>query len=188
MLHLRRSRVLVRALLLAAAVFLLVPSAAQAQHWLPGLFPNRVYAETPPGFYAMFWVYNYNAGSLRDSNGDKIFERPDGSSVVSGDFDLFAAIPVLSYTAKPKVLGATYSIRWGQPFTDITLAIQDREGGTGFGVFDPLFLPLTLTWGLGQLDMTVAWGVWLPLGRDDGGTEGSFGSNTQVAGILYFDK
>jgi hypothetical protein len=145
-------------------------------------------AKGEPGFYTMLFFYNYNAGSLRDSNGDKHSpERPDGSPIVSGDLDLFAVLPIISYTAKPKVLGGTYSIRWGQPFTNASLSVLDRDGQTGMVVFDPLFMPLALSWGVGRTDITVTWGMWLPLGSEGGGTEGAFASQTQLGGLLYFD-
>lgn len=181
------SRALLRSLLLATGL-LLIPSVAKSQHYLPGLTPNRGFARPEPGVAFVAFFYNFNAGSLRDSNGDKFFpERPDGSPIVAGDFNLFANVYVPGYTAKEKVLGAQYSIRWTQPFTNASLSVEDRDGQTGLVVFDPLFSPLILTWSPGPTDVTLTWGMWLPLGSENGGTLDAFASQTQLGGLLYFD-
>jgi len=188
-----------------------VVSPFQTGHYTPGFMNIRDYADPAPVSGLMILDYNsYQSGNkFYGKNGTPITQitGPNGTPVnLNADVNGYFNIPMLLWISSRKVLGATYfggvsipiiTVNSNLAYSRIGNIDSIHQGGnvsgkvSGFS--DLNLMPLFLSWGLKNLDVTFGWMVYAPTGQyTEGGSNNTglgFWSNTfQAFGYWYPEK
>jgi hypothetical protein len=186
-----RLRVPVVALLglLFFGVSLLGAGRAVAQdlgHRIPGVLGIDAGVQGPPGLSVLYRLVYYQAGTLRDRNGDRVPIR-------GLDLDALANALGLSLTLKPR--GGPYlTAAFAAPLAHISVnSNSPRVGIDRFGFSDLFFQPLKVGWRLPHLDLVTAYAVYVPTGRFSLSGNGSVGSGAwthqfALGGAVFLDQ
>lgn len=153
--------------------------AAEIGHYAGGLMSIRDFAMPGPGFYMSIYNYGYTTDQVNDKHGDKV----DSVTVGRGDrikldldvnVDMYVLAPTFIWVSDWKVLGARYGAFITPTFATASmgasLSSQTGRGGSAeasadFGVGDLYAQPLWLDWAFKHWDITLAYGVYVPVGR-----------------------
>jgi hypothetical protein len=180
-------------------------------HYTPGMMNIRDYANPSPVSGIMFLDYNIisSGNSYYDRNGNKLtqIKGPLGVPVnLNADVSGYINNPMLIWASKGKVLGATYFGGASLPIVTVNPSLAySRVGiidsvhqsgnvsGKVSGVSDLNIMPVYLSWGLKNLDLTLGWDVYAPTGtyvpNGNNNTGLGFWSNIiQAFGYWYPEK
>jgi hypothetical protein len=144
--------------------------AQQKGQYLPGQFGLNAGVMPDPGFTYANITINYDADTLKDSNGNTI--------PTTGSYDLWAVESLIFYEPNVTVLGGKLVFGIIAPtfangsVAEETLGVQ----AGGFGVADIFVQPATLSWKLKRADLWVADGFVAPTGRYTPGASDNIGS------------
>lgn len=150
---------------LVAAGSLAAQSALAAENWttrLPGVTEGLASGALPPaGFYLVNDTL-YTPTDLYNDKGDKAGVK----------LDAFVDVPIGLWVSDFKILGANYGAAIAVPFDHVSTHAGSRSGGTnlgsGAGMYDPLVIPLWLSWKLPyDFHVSANLGVWVPIGTFD---------------------
>ena len=145
-------------------------------HRLPGLLGLDAGRIPEPGLYFVNRLAIYEAGKLRDRNGNLIPTAP---------FNLLGRANVLGASYTTKILGnSTFlTMTAGGPIAQLKLNIENRSelGVDRLGLGDLYIQPFRLGWRIRRFDLVTSYGIYLPTGRSPlGGGKGvSSGQITQ---------
>jgi hypothetical protein len=180
-------------------------------HYIPGVMNIRDFADPSPVSGLMFLDYNIiqSGNQYYDRNGKQVTQitGPAGNPInldpsVSG----YINVPMLIWVSKSKILGATYfngasigiatvnpSLAYSRIGIIDSVHQSGKASGNVSGFSDLDLMPVFLSWGLKNLDLTLGWEVYLPTGKYvPGGNDNTglgFWSNIiQVYGYWYPEK
>jgi len=153
--------------------------AGEIGHYSAGIPNIRDFVMPEPGFYTQIYNYGYTTDRLNDSHGDKVDSVTIGRRdriklAVDVDLDLYALAPTFIWASKYEVLGARYGAYITPSFATASvgasLSTQTGRGGSvdstaDFGVGDLFVQPLWLDWSFRHWDLTLGYGVYVPVGR-----------------------
>jgi len=161
-----------------------LPSLAQQKgQWVPGQFGLNAGVIPDPGVTYANLAFNYSAGRLNDSNGDRILQN------VAGTYSFWADENVIYYVPHHKILGGYF-----MPYIVMTYAsgslVADipplglLPGGTGInlgaggsGFADLYVQPINIGWHFAKrVDFNVGYAFFAPTGRYAAGASNNVGS------------
>jgi hypothetical protein len=186
-------------------------SPLQTGHYTPGFMNIRDYADPAPVSGLMILDYNtfQNGNKFYGKDGKQITQitGPLGSPVtLDADVSGYYNTPMALWVSKGKVLGATYFGGASIPIITVnpnlaysrigsidSLHQNGNASGKVSGFSDLNLMPIFLSWGLKNLDITAGWLVYAPTGQyTEGGTSNTglgFWSNViQLFGYWYPEK
>lgn len=174
--------------LLLSGVLSLGAGRAVAQdlgHRIPGVLGIDAGVQGPPGLSVLYRLVYYQAGTLRDRNGDRVPVR-------GFDLDAVANALGLSLTLKPR--GGPYlTATFAAPLSHVSVnSANPRVGIDRFGFADLFFQPLKVGWRLPHVDLVTAYAVYVPTGRFSLSGNGSVGSGAwthqfSLGGAVFLD-
>ncbi|GGG47226.1 SphA family protein [Bizionia arctica] len=158
-------------------------SPLQTGHYLPGIISIRDFADPAPASGLVLLDYNIflSGNKYFNKNGEEVteFESPTGADfALNTDVSGYINNPVLMWVAKQKVLGATFltgiSIAYNTVNADIAynrsgiIEGSNQEGSSisnvsGFSDFN--VMPVYLSWGLKEFDITAGYMFYAPTGE-----------------------
>lgn len=160
--------------------------AAEKGHYVPGVEGIKAASLPPPGLYFRSYNIFYNAGTLKDANGDK--------APVNFDVGVFASAERLIWITNKKFLGGNFGMDIIVPFvrTDISIGaagIDDKQ----FALGDITIEPLLLSWHGPRWDAATGLGFYAPTGKYDKNEPASAGMDfwtTMITfgGTAYLDE
>ena len=171
------------------AALLLHSASTYAQelgHKLPGLLGLDAGRIPGPGLYFINRLAIYEAGELRNRNGDLI---------PTGPLNLFALANAVGVSYTTTVFSNTtfLTMTLGVPIAKLSLDVANRQeaGVDRFGLADPYIQPVRLGWRKGSFDVVTSYGIYLPTGKSAiaGGSGVSSGHITHEfssGGTRYF--
>lgn len=146
--------------LLTGALFVISPLAAQSEkgHYVLGAEGIKAASLPPPGVYFRSYNFFYNAGTLKNGDGDEL--------PVNFDVSVFATAERLIWITDKKILGGYFGMDAILPFvrTDVSigaLGVDDNQ----FALGDMFFEPITISWHGAQYDAAVGLGFYAPTGK-----------------------
>ncbi|MDW5290587.1 transporter [Formosa sp. PL04] len=158
-------------------------SPLQTGHYLPGIISIRDFADPAPASGLIFLDYNVflSGDKYYNQYGNEVteIEGPLGADfALNTDVSGYVNNPVLMWVAKQKVLGATYLAGISIPYNTVNADIaynrsgiidgQGQEGSSnssvsGFSDFN--VMPVYLSWGLKEFDITAGYMFYAPTGE-----------------------
>lgn len=167
--------------------FVAVTALAQdLGHKLPGTLGLDAARVPEPGLYFAERLAIYQAGELRDANGNLIS---------TGPFNLQAFANGLggSYTTGLSWRSTFLTVSVGWPISHLTLNAADRlqAGVDRFGLGDPYIQPVRLGWRHPHFDFVTSYGIYIPIGRSalaggNGVSSGQITHEFSGGGTRYF--
>lgn len=154
-------------------------------HRIPGVLGIDAGVQGPPGLSVLYRLVYYQAGTIRDRDGDRVPIR-------GFDLDAVANALGLSLTLKPR--GGPYlTATFAAPLAHVRSSSDNpRIGIDRFGFADLFFQPLKVGWRLPHLDLVTAYAVYVPTGRFSLSGNGSVGSGSwthqlALGGAVFLD-
>jgi choline-sulfatase len=188
----KMTKVLATAILLIAALF---PSPAYAQmngENLLGDMGVKSGTQPAPGLYTGNVYYRYFTDSIFGPDGEKLVLDPTGQG---GKQTINAAVPMVIYVSKKKVLGANFGMMAVMPFASGSLeapglGLQEEASA---GPSDAYVMPAQLGWHFKRADAIAGIAFFAPTGRHTAGASDNLGKgmwSTEVSGgtTLYLDN
>jgi hypothetical protein len=180
-------------------------------HYLPGMMNVRDLADPSPVTGLMFLDYNViqSGNQYYDRNGKQITQitGPGGNPInLNADVSGYINVPMLFWVSKSKILGATYfggasipivSVNANLAYSHIGIIDSVHQSGSASGKVSGLsdleLMPIYLSWGLKNLDLTFGWQVFIPTGRyvpggNDNTGLGFWSNDFQLFGYWYPEK
>ena len=181
-----------------AAIFLLNPVDVRAEgHFLPGVSSVREFAAPPKGWIYQQYNVFYTSDNFKDRNGDTARSE-------RGEFDLevdsISIVPTLYYISEIELLGANLGFALAPSFgsTAVNAAISNGELGReidddNFGLGDLYVQPLWMSWQLEQMDLSLLYAFYAPIGdfdvdANDNVGLGYWSNQFQATGLFYLDE
>jgi hypothetical protein len=158
-------------------------SPLQSGHYLPGFISIRDFADPAPtsGLVVMDYNIGISGNSFTDKNGNKVSQvmGPEGKPIdLNTDVSGYINNPILLYVSKGKLFGATYIGGVSVPYNTVNLNLAyARIGDINLphdngvtaekvaGFSDLNVMPLYLSWGLPQFDITAGYMFYAPTGK-----------------------
>jgi hypothetical protein len=158
-------------------------SPLQTGHYIPGIISIRDFVDPAPITGLVFLDYNIIPSSDKyfDKNGEQVTQvmGPAGTPIhLNADIGGYINNPVIMYIPKKKILGATYIAGISVPYNtfNVNLAYvrignvdgvhQDGNVDSDVAGFSDLnVMPLYLSWGLKQFDITAGYMFYAPTGK-----------------------
>ena len=158
-------------------------SPLQSGHYMPGFISIRDFADPAPTSGLIFMDYNiYLSGnSFTDKDGNKVKQvmGPEGIPInLDTNVGGYINDPLLMYISKGKLFGATYIGGISVPYNTVNLNLAysrigdinapHDNGNTNSnvaGFSDLNVMPLYLSWGLPQFDITAGYMFYAPTGK-----------------------
>ncbi|HTS43039.1 MAG TPA: transporter [Puia sp.] len=158
-------------------------SPLQTGHYIPGFINVRDYADPSPISGLIVIDYNdYQYGNKfygKDGNQVTKITGPGNTSIdLNPDVNGYINAPMVLWASKGKVLGATYFGGLSLPIVTVNANLAySRIGiidsihhsgnisGSVSGISDLSVMPIYLSWGLKNLDLTAGWMVYAPTGK-----------------------
>jgi hypothetical protein len=133
-----------------------------------GDFGIRSGTQSPPGLYAGYFLYGYDAFSIAGQN---------GSIDLDGGINISVHALVLSYVSGWKVLGANYGALAILPVQNLTVEAPrvQRFSESDFGFGDVYVQPMSLGWHLPSADLIAWYALFAPTGSYEVGGGGNRG-------------
>lgn len=185
--HLALVRLALLGLLLAGTSFLGAGRAVAQDlgHRIPGVLGIDAGVQGPPGLSVLYRLVYYQAGMLRDRNGDRVPIR-------GLDLDALANALGFALTLRPR--GGPYlTAAFAAPLAHVSVnSTNPRVGIDRFGFGDLFFQPLKVGWRLPHVDLVTAYAVYVPTGRFSLSGNGSVGSGAwthqfSLGGAVFLD-
>lgn len=132
--------------------------AGPAGHYVNGVEGLKAASLPPPGLYYRMYNAYYDAGRLRDNDGNRL--------PVDFQVKVFANVHRLIWVSPVELLGGNLFMDALIPilYTDLEIgAMEIADDRWGMG--DPFVEPLGLTWRGGRYDAAIGAGVYLPWGQ-----------------------
>ncbi|MBF4515188.1 transporter [Flavobacterium sp. ANB] len=111
--------------------------------------------------------YLYDAGSLRDENGDKSIGNPDITMFITG--------VGASYVSDFKILGANYGATILLAFASNTIQGNSIDAKNSLAFTDMFIQPIQLGWHNKRADFVVGYSLYLPTGKFTAGASDNAG-------------
>lgn len=149
-------------------------------------------SQPEPGVYTGSIYYRYFTDSIFGPDGQKLVVDPTGGG---GSQTINAAVPMVIYVSKKKVLGAHIGMMAVMPFASGSLEAPglglQEEASTGPS--DAYVMPLQLGWHFKRADAVAGVAFFAPTGRHSAGASDNLGKgmwSTEVSGggTLYLDN
>jgi hypothetical protein len=132
--------------------------------------------QAPPGAYVAVPLYFYTA--------DKVKGRR-GNEVLSGNVDAAVYGIGLNVVTKRQLLGANYGFLVVLPWANERVqGVDDFDENPGAGLTDMFVQPISLGWQRPRVDVTAAYGLFLPTGRYEDGADNNTGLGMWAQEIL----
>lgn len=180
-------------------------------HYTPGFMNIRDLADPSPVSGLMVLDYNVIpwGNQYYDRNGKQITQitGPGGNPInLNADVSGYINVPMPIWVSKGKVLGATYFGGASIPIISVNPSLaysrigiidsvhqSGKVSGSVSGFSDLELMPIYLSWGLKNFDLTFGWQLYLPTGQyvpgGNNNTGLGFWSNEfQVFGYWYPEK
>ena len=183
-------------LVITAALALLTLAATPAQAQLNGenLLGDmgvKSGSQPGPGLYAGSVYYRYVADSIKNRDGKPLSLDPTGDAQQT----IQAAVPMVIYVTKKKVLGANFGMMAVMPFANGSLeapGFQLSEKASA-GPSDAYIMPAQLGWHTRRADAVVGVAFFAPTGRHAAGASDNLGKGMwsyEVSGgtTIYIDR
>jgi hypothetical protein len=172
---------------LATAALLLAPTPAAAQLNGPNIKGDmglKSGSQAPPGGYVLVPFYFYSADTLKDRN---------GREVARGSLDSTIFGVGLNYVTTKKLGSANYGFMVVVPWANNRLQGGQIDENPGAGLTDMYIQPINLGWHTPRVDATVAYGLYVPVGRYGAGASnntglGMWGQEFQAGTTVFFDE
>jgi hypothetical protein len=170
-----------------------VVSPLQSGHYLPGVTNIRDMAYPPPGLFVMWYNVWISSDTYVDRNGNNLtglrLGKPAPSLLdidLGFDIGAFTTVPALFWASKPVFPGGacylagispnyltadgTVTAQAGGGVKDSTITKVEEGSVSGFS--DLFVVPVGLSWGREQYDVTLTYGFYAPTGKySTGGTD-----------------
>jgi hypothetical protein len=174
------------AIALAAVATLLAPARAAAQLNGPNIKGDmglKSGSQAPPGGYVLVPFYFYSADTLKDRN---------GREVARGSLDATIFGIGFNYVTTKKLGSANYGFMVVVPWANNRLQGGRIDENPGAGLTDMYIQPVNLGWHAPRVDTTVAYGLYVPVGRYEAGASnntglGMWGQEFQAGTTVFFD-
>jgi hypothetical protein len=158
-------------------------SPIQSGHYVPGAMNIRDFADPAPssGLFVLDYNFIQSGNQFYGATGQQITEitGPSGTKVpLTTDVSGYINNPMLLWASKGKILGATYFGGADIPIIGVnsnlgysligpidSLHHSGNVSGKVSGLSDLNIMPIYLSWGLTNLDVTVGWSVYAPTGK-----------------------
>lgn len=154
-------------------------------HRIPGVLGIDAGVQGPAGFSVLYRLIYYQAGTLRDRDGERVPIR-------GFDLDAVANALGLSLTLKPR--GGPYlTATFAAPLAHVRSSSDNpRIGIDRFGFADLFFQPLKVGWRLPGVDLVTSYAVYVPTGRFSLTGDGNVGSGSwthqfSLGGAVFLD-
>jgi len=153
---------------------------------VPGLLGLDAGRIPEPGLYLASRAVIYEAGKLRDR---------DGNTIPTGPLDFLAFANAFGVSYTTRIFSGTISLTTtvAGPIAGIKLDVANRQeaGIDRFGLGDPYIQPIRLGWRKERFDLVTSYGIYLPAGKSAlaGGSGVSSGRVTHefsAGGSSYF--
>jgi hypothetical protein len=181
-----RTRTIAVAALVAAAVFLPTPAAAQLNGGnIKGDAGLKSGSQPPPGTYFLVPLYFYSADAVKDR---------DGRELLSGSLDASLFGAGLTVVTPKTLLGGRYGFMAILPGANNRVqGAADFDANPGAGLTDMYVQPISLGWTTPRADFTAAYGLFIPIGRyEDGANDntglGQWGQEILVGTTVYLNE
>jgi hypothetical protein len=152
------------------AAFLLLPATAAAQlngQNIKGDIGLKSGSQPPPGVYFAVPLYFYSADAVKDRVGREI---------LTGSLDATIFGAALNVVTTRKVLGGNYGFLVVLPWANNRAqGVEDFDADPGTGLTDMFIRPVDLGWHTPRADFSVAYGLYLPVGRYEHGAANNTG-------------
>lgn len=141
-------------------------------------------SQAPPGGYVAVPLYWYSADAVKNRNGDE---------VLSGSLDAFVGGVGFNFVSTRKVGGAQYGVLVVLPFANNRIQGTEIDENPGGGLTDMYIQPINLGWHMKRADVTVGYGLFLPVGRyEDGASDntglGMWGHDLFAGTTVYLNE
>jgi hypothetical protein len=203
--EIRRILIFVSVLLGVVFGFTGLGSTSELGHYAPALLNVRDPLQPPPGSYYLQYHLFYQSDTLKDKNGDSVDSITVGPVTIDIDVDVdsWMVVPTYVHVTEKKILGANYGFLVAQPLGNTSfqaeLEVQTIPGfgaevdESGFGLGDTYVRPFWLGWNLGQAEVGVSYGLYIPIGKYDAGEPDNVGLGMwthefMVSGAYYVDE
>jgi hypothetical protein len=174
--------------LVVALACLASPAAAQlnTQH-VKGTVGLKGGSQPPPHVYLVApLVYFYNAGEVKDRDGNRV--------AIDADLNSVAWAGGVMVVTEKKVLGGTYGYQILAPvFANNRIQGTEIDANPGAGISDSAFVPIQLGWHGKRADATVSYTIYAPTGRytdgaDDNTGFGMWGQEIGVGTTVFLNE
>ena len=183
-------------------VLIFCSHAASEGHYLPGVVPIRDFEAIPEGWYYEQYNVFYSTDRFKDRNGNSVNSIGTGAASVDLDFDVdvFAIAPTFIYMSDWEVLdaklGFTLSPSFGNTSVGASISIGERGreiDDSSFGLGDLYVQPLWMLWDLEQIDLSLVYGFYAPIGDfdiedNDNVGLGYWSNQFQGAAVYHLDE
>jgi hypothetical protein len=180
------TRTITAAAIMAVAVLLPTPSAAQLNgDNIKGDAGLKSGSQPPPGAYAVVPLWFYSAGVVKDRNGNSILDGNLDSALFGG---------ALSVVTPEKVLGANYGFMVALPWVNNRVqGAEDFDSNPGAGISDMYIQPISLGWTKPRADVIAGYSLYVPTGRyEDGAANntglGQWGQEILIGTTVYLNE
>jgi hypothetical protein len=148
-------------------------------------------SQPAPGFYVGNLYYRYKTDTIKGPDGKSVGLDPTGDAQQT----IQAAVPLVIYVTRKKVLGANFGMMAVMPFANGTLEAPGfgLSEKVGIGASDLYVMPAQLGWHTRRFDATTGFAFFAPTGRHTAGADDNLGKGMwsyEVSGgaTLYLDE
>jgi hypothetical protein len=149
-------------------------------HFAPGVFGIRDFTVPEPGYYGALYSYKYSTDRLNNADGDEIksvtIHPGPGPGVTLGvnvNVNVGVLAPTFMWVSNWKFLGARYGAYICPTLSNTSVgASLSTYSGSGrssdesqFDFGDLYVQPVWLTWSKKQVDFSLAYGFYAPVGK-----------------------
>ena len=168
-----KRRHLISVLLIAAVLTSTTALAQLGGHNFRGDYGLNSGSQPAPGWYVSLLYFNYDTGTVRNRNGDRIGFDPDQP----GSLTAQVISPLVWWVSGKKILGANYSFVIAPSFVNSRLAapVFGLEREAGFDVSDLYIQPINLGWHTKRADFSAGVGLFAPIGKYEDGAQDNTG-------------
>jgi hypothetical protein len=183
---------LISALGLTLSLALAAPARAQLNgENLLGDMGVKSGSQPEPGLYISNIYYRYFTDTIKDPVGDRVQIDPTGEAKQT----IQAAVPLVYYVSKKKVLGGTFGAMAVLPIAKGSLEAPGfgLTEDVSTGLSDAYIMPAQLGWHGRRFDAVAGVGLFLPTGRYSAGADDNLGKGMwsyelSGGGTLFLDK
>jgi hypothetical protein len=146
-------------------------------------------SQAPPGAYLFIPGYFYNADKVKDKNGNEPF-----SGALSGSLNAAVYGVGVNVVTSKKLFGANYGFVAALPWANNRVqGAEDFDENPGAGLTDAFVQPVNLGWHGARADATVAYGLFVPIGRYEDGADdntglGMWGQELLIGSTLFLNQ
>ncbi len=148
-------------------------------------------SQPEPGWYVSSIYYRYFTDSIKDQNGKRLALDPSGNAKQT----INAAMPLVLYVSKKKVLGAHFGAMAVLPIAQGALEAPGLglSDSASLGLSDLYVMPAQLGWHFKRADITTGVGLFIPTGRHSAGADDNLGKGMwsyelSGGGTVYLDS